>query len=81
MATITLQSSDGQNCEVDVEIAKESGTIRTMLNDLGIEEADEEKEVFIITINMLIISIICLIMNQSGGSPAQRQRQDPCEGD
>ena len=54
MATITLQSSDGQNCEVDVEIAKESGTIGNMLDDLGIEEADEEKEVFIITINMLI---------------------------
>ena len=54
MATITLRSSDGQTCEVDVEIAKESGTIRTMLNDLGIEEADEEKEVFIIPINMLI---------------------------
>ena len=44
MATITLQSSDGQKCKVDVEIAKESGTIKTMLDDLGYE-GDQEGEV------------------------------------
>merc|ERR1712042_258105 len=42
MPSIKLQSSDGDTFEVDVEIAKQSVTIKTMLEDLGIEEDDEE---------------------------------------
>ena len=33
-----LQSSDGQTYKVDLEIAKESGIIRTMLDTLRLEE-------------------------------------------
>ena len=44
MATIKLQSSDGETCKVDLEIAKESMTIKTMLEDLGIE-GDQNEEV------------------------------------
>ena len=35
MPIIKLQSSDGDVFEVDVEIAKQSITIKTMLDDLG----------------------------------------------
>ena len=35
MQTMKLQSSDGDTFEVDVEIAKQSVTIKTMLEDLG----------------------------------------------
>lgn len=42
MPVIKLQSSDGECFPVDTEIAKQSVTIRTMLEDLGTEEEEDE---------------------------------------
>ncbi|XP_071952388.1 S-phase kinase-associated protein 1 [Antedon mediterranea] len=42
MPIIRLQSSDGEVFEVDVEIAKQSVTIKTMLEDLGMDEEEED---------------------------------------
>ena len=42
MPIIKLQSSDGENFPVDVDIAKKSVTIKTMLEDLGMDEEDDE---------------------------------------
>ena len=42
---IKLQSCDGQSFPVDVEIAKKSVTIKTMLEDLGIEEEGDDNQV------------------------------------
>lgn len=44
MPKIKLQSHDGEVFEVDVEIAKQSVTIKTMLEDLGMEENEEDDE-------------------------------------
>ena len=38
---IKLQSSDGDVFDVDVEIAKQSITIKTMLEDLGMDNDDD----------------------------------------
>ena len=38
MPSIKLQSSDGEIFPLDVEIAKQSVTIKTMLEDLGMDE-------------------------------------------
>jgi len=38
---IRLQSSDGDTFDVDIEIAKQSATIKTMLEDLGMEDEDD----------------------------------------
>ena len=38
MPNIKIQSSDGEVFHVDVEIAKQSVTIKTMLEDLGMDE-------------------------------------------
>ena len=38
MPTIRLQSSDGEVFPVDVDIARQSVTIKTMLEDLGMDE-------------------------------------------
>lgn len=42
MPSIKLISSDGDVFETDVEIAKQSVTIKTMLEDLGMDEDDDE---------------------------------------
>jgi len=42
MPTIKLQSSDSEVFDVEVDIAKASMTIKTMLEDLGMDEEDEE---------------------------------------
>ncbi|GBM42394.1 S-phase kinase-associated protein 1 [Araneus ventricosus] len=54
MPNIKLQSSDGDIFEVDVEIAKASVTIKTMLEDLGMCE-DEDEAVPLPKVNSAIL--------------------------
>jgi len=54
MPTIKLQSSDGDIFPVDVEIARQSVTIRTMLEDLGME-GDEDEVVPLPNVNAAIL--------------------------
>ncbi|XP_054930335.1 S-phase kinase-associated protein 1 isoform X1 [Dermacentor andersoni] len=54
MPVIKLQSSDGEVFEIDVEIAKASVTIKTMLEDLGMDD-DEDEVVPLPNVNSAIL--------------------------
>ena len=55
MPNIQLQSSDGEIFKVDVEIAKQSVTIKTMLIDFGMDDAGEEEVVSLPNANAAIL--------------------------
>ncbi|KAG5284447.1 hypothetical protein AALO_G00026830 [Alosa alosa] len=55
MPTIKLQSSDGELFEVDVEIAKQSVTIKTMLEDLGMDDEGDDDPVPLPNVNAAIL--------------------------
>eukprot|EP00069_Balaena_mysticetus_P009981 bmy_06513T0 len=53
--SIKLQSSDGEIFEVDVEIAKQSVTIKTMLEDLGMDDEGDVDPVPLPNVNAAIL--------------------------
>ncbi|TRY57734.1 hypothetical protein DNTS_012293 [Danionella cerebrum] len=55
MPSIKLQSSDGEMFEVDVEIAKQSVTIKTMLEDLGMDDEGDDDPVPLPNVNAAIL--------------------------
>ncbi|VDP90414.1 unnamed protein product [Echinostoma caproni] len=55
MPNIKLASSDGEIFDVDIAIARQAVTIKTMLDDLGMEEQGEEEPVPLPRVNAGIL--------------------------
>ncbi|KAL7745816.1 hypothetical protein ACLKA6_010009 [Drosophila palustris] len=68
MPTIKLQSSDEEIFDTDIQIAKCSGTIRTMLEDCGMEE-DENAIVPLPNVNSTILRKVLTWANYHKDDP------------
>ena len=55
MLSIKLQSSDGEIFKVDIEIAKQSVTIETTLEDLGMGDEGDDDPVPLPNVNAAIL--------------------------
>ena len=55
MLSIKLQSSDGEIFKVDIEIAKQSVTIETTLEDLGMGDEGDDDPVPLANVNAAIL--------------------------
>uniref|UniRef100_A0A8I5NMQ8 S-phase kinase-associated protein 1 n=1 Tax=Papio anubis TaxID=9555 RepID=A0A8I5NMQ8_PAPAN len=66
MPSIKLQSSDGEIFEVDVEIAKQSVTIKTMLEDLGMDDEADDDPVPLPNVNATILKKAANYLNIKG---------------
>uniref|UniRef100_A0A4W2BX47 SKP1 component POZ domain-containing protein n=1 Tax=Bos indicus x Bos taurus TaxID=30522 RepID=A0A4W2BX47_BOBOX len=55
MPSIKLQSSDGEIFKVDAEIAKQSVTIKTILEDLGMDDEGDDDPVPLPNVNAAIL--------------------------
>ena len=78
MPSIKLQSSDGEIFPVDVEIAKQSVTIKTMLEDLGM---DDGVRVLVFMFSLVVSTILIPCQGRGGGATSQRERRHPEESD
>lgn len=72
MPMIKLQSSDGEVFETDVQIAKCSGTIKTMLEDCGMDE-EEEAVVPLPNVNSAILRRVLQWANYHKDDPMQTE--------
>ena len=73
MAIIKLQSSDGEVFPVDVSIARQCQTIRTMLEDLGMDEEEEE----VVPLPNVNSAILRKVVQWATYHKVSRMRQNP----
>ena len=70
-----LQSSDGKDFKVPLEIAKQSHTIKTMVDDLGIEE-DDDSAVPLPNVSAVILEKVIEWAEQHKHDPPPPEEED-----
>ena len=58
MPNIKLQSSDDEIYTVDIDVAKMSETIKTMMDDLGIDESKDIQDVLTLPVTSSVLRIV-----------------------
>lgn len=76
MQNIKLQSSDNEIFECDLAVAKCSGTIRTMLEDLGIDENSEDEVVPLPNVNSAILRKVIQFCTYHKDDPVPTSNDD-----
>ena len=82
MATsVKLLSSDGEVFQVDVEIAQKSITIKTMLEDLGLTEEDNDIPVPLPNVNAAILKKVLEWATHHKSDPVPSEEDEKSIGD
>lgn len=76
MNTIKLQSSDNEIFECDIAVAKCSATIRTMLDDLGIDENSVDEIVPLPNVNSVILKKVIEFCTYHKDDPIPTQEEE-----
>uniref|UniRef100_A0A8C6FDU6 S-phase kinase-associated protein 1 n=1 Tax=Monodon monoceros TaxID=40151 RepID=A0A8C6FDU6_MONMO len=73
----TMQSSDGEIFEVDVEVAKQSVTIKTMLKYLGVGDEGDDDPVPVPNVNATILKeVVQWCTHHRDDSPSPQDGED-----
>ena len=77
MTPLTIKTADGTSFEVDFDVARQSQTIRTMLDDINIDESTDGEKLLPLTneeVTGLVFEKALVWMTENRGKPEPRRQ-------
>ena len=82
MTPLTIKTADGTSFEVDFDVARQSQTIRTMLDDINIDESSDGEKLLPLTneeVTGPVFKTALVWMTENRGKPEPKEDEDEDE--